>query len=335
MPSSDNLIWIDLEMTGLKPDTDAIIEIATVVTDKDLNIIAEGPKLAIHQPDEVLARMDDWNQQPARRLGPDRARARQHRSPPPRRSGARSRSSQPLVDAGRLARCAATASARTGASWRARCPTLEHFFHYRNLDVSTLKELARRWAPEVVGGFVEDRARTWRIADIHESIRELRHYRAHAVRAAVRGEAAPSVPQASFGRRRLREEQPGLHHRVRVERHALDALFHQPAREVRMIRRPLAADADVLALLAAGGDGHRQQRLHRIVALVEQLARRSPSRGRGPSVSCVMSFEPIDMPSKYSRYCSASSALVGSSHIMMTFRPFSPRCEAVVRRAAR
>jgi oligoribonuclease len=175
MPSADNLIWIDLEMTGLKPDADSIIEIATVVTDKELTVLGEGPVLAIHQSDEVLSRMDSWNQ-------------RQHGS-----SGliARVRSSTvtvaqaqqrtlaflaPLVNAGASPMCGNSIcqDRRFLARWM---PELERFFHYRNLDVSTLKELARRWAPGVCEGFVKHGAHL-ALADIQESIRELRHYRA-------------------------------------------------------------------------------------------------------------------------------------------------------------
>lgn len=182
--SRDNLIWIDLEMTGLKPDTDVIIEIATVITDKELNILAEGPVLAIHHPDPVLAAMDDWNQQ-------------QHGS-----SGLVAR-----VRASRVA--VAEAEARTleflaawvpaGASpmcgngicqdrrFLARgMPALERFFHYRNLDVSTLKELARRWAPRVAESFAKQGTHL-ALADILESIRELKHYRAELFAAAYAG----------------------------------------------------------------------------------------------------------------------------------------------------
>jgi oligoribonuclease len=175
MQSSDHLIWIDLEMTGLKPDSDVIIEIATVVTDKDLNIIAEGPNLAIHQPDTTLAAMDDWNQ-------------RQHRA-----SGLLARVKASTISTAQAEQrtlaflaslLAPGVSPMCGNSicqdrrFLARqMPTLERFFHYRNLDVSTLKELARRWAPNLPDAFVKASAHL-ALADIHESIRELRHYRA-------------------------------------------------------------------------------------------------------------------------------------------------------------
>jgi oligoribonuclease len=174
MVNAEHLIWIDLEMTGLDPEQDVIIEIATLVTDSQLNLVAEGPELAVHQPDEALARMDAWNQ-------------RQHGG-----SGltARVRTSRtPTAEAERLtleflaAHVPAGASPMCGNSicqdrrFLARhMPALERHFHYRNLDVSTLKELARRWYPSVAAGFVKQSAHQAR-ADIHESIAELRFYR--------------------------------------------------------------------------------------------------------------------------------------------------------------
>jgi len=176
MQNHEHLIWIDLEMTGLLPQSDQIIEIATVVTDKNLNIIAEGPEFVIHQPEEVLARMDSWNQ-------------RQHGS-----SGliGRVRSSRmTLAEAERQTLLFLSVHVPPGVSpmcgnsicqdrrFLARLmPELERFFHYRNLDVSTLKELARRWMPSVLTGLHKQSAHLAR-ADINESISELRHYRQH------------------------------------------------------------------------------------------------------------------------------------------------------------
>ena len=175
MPSADYLVWIDLEMTGLKPDSDTIIEIATVVTDRELAILAEGPVIALHQPDEVLARMDDWNQ---RQHGSSGLLARVRASRASLADGERRTLEflAPLVTAGSSPMCGN--SICQDRRFLARyMPELERFFHYRNLDVSTLKELARRWAPSVAEGFVKHGTHLAQ-ADIHESIRELRHYRA-------------------------------------------------------------------------------------------------------------------------------------------------------------
>ena len=180
MPNPQYLIWIDLEMTGLMPDTDQIIEIATVLTDNDLNVVAEGPDLVIQQPEEVLARMDDWNQ-------------RQHGG-----SGllARVRSSRMTVtEAERQTLLFLSTHMNPGVSpmcGNSICqdrrflanymPALEAFFHYRNLDVSTLKELAKRWKPEILAGFKKAQAHT-ALADIQESIDELAYYRTHFLQA--------------------------------------------------------------------------------------------------------------------------------------------------------
>ena len=175
MPSGDYLIWIDLEMTGLKPESDAIIEIATVVTDKDLAIVADGPVLAIHQSEEVLGRMDDWNQRQHSSSGLlTRVRASRTSMGEAERRTLEFLSS--LVTAGSSPMCGNSIcqDRRFLARWM---PELERFFHYRNLDVSTLKELARRWAPGVADSFVKQGTHL-AYADIHESIRELRHYRA-------------------------------------------------------------------------------------------------------------------------------------------------------------
>jgi len=174
MVSADHLIWIDLEMTGLSPEEDLIIEIATVVTDSQLNVVADGPELAVHQPESALQRMDEWNQ-------------RQHGG-----SGliGRVRASRiATAEAERLtleflaAHVPAGASPMCGNSicqdrrFLARhMPALERHFHYRNLDVSTLKELARRWYPGVAAVLTKQSAHLAR-ADIYESIAELRFYR--------------------------------------------------------------------------------------------------------------------------------------------------------------
>jgi oligoribonuclease len=170
----DRLIWIDLEMTGLKPDLDSIIEIATVVTDHNLNVIADGPELAVHQNEAVLARMDEWNQ---RQHGGSGLLERVRTS----RIGVSEAEQQTLAFLS--AHVAAGASPMCGNSicqdrrFLARwMPDLESYFHYRNIDVSTLKELAARWHPQLGAALVKRSAHLAR-ADIHESIAELRYYR--------------------------------------------------------------------------------------------------------------------------------------------------------------
>ncbi|MCC6715731.1 MAG: oligoribonuclease [Gammaproteobacteria bacterium] len=176
--SAENLIWIDLEMTGLNPDADHIIEIATVVTDPRLDIVAEGPVLAIHQGDAVLAAMDEWN-------------TTQHA-----RSGlvARVRASTITTEQAEeqtMAFLARFVPARTSPMCgNSICqdrrflfrlmPRLEKFFHYRNLDVSTVKELVRRWAPNVP--LYEKNSSHLALNDIRDSIEELRHYRSQYFR---------------------------------------------------------------------------------------------------------------------------------------------------------
>ncbi len=186
MPSSDHLIWIDLEMTGLKPDADVILEIATVVTDKDLTVIADGPVFAIHQPESALALMDDWNQKQHGSSG----LAARVRASTINEVEAEARTIEfltPLVKSGASPMCG-NSICQDRRFLARHMPKLERFFHYRNLDVSTLKELARRWAPGVAEGFVKQGTHLAH-ADIHESIRELRHYRARLFAPAYSGSA--------------------------------------------------------------------------------------------------------------------------------------------------
>jgi len=169
-----NLIWIDLEMTGLDPQQDRIIEIATIVTDVDLAILAEGPVIAIHQPETVLAAMDEWNQTHHSASGLlERVRASRH--------DAAMAEQETLaflenwLPKGVSPMCGN--SICQDRRFMARLmPALEAFFHYRNLDVSTLKELAKRWAPAVAQGVVKQ-GQHLALADIRDSIEELRHYR--------------------------------------------------------------------------------------------------------------------------------------------------------------
>jgi oligoribonuclease len=172
----DNLAWIDLEMTGLRPEVDRIIEVATIVTDRDLNVLAEGPVIAVRQAPDVLALMDDWNQ-------------RTHGA-----SGLIQRVRDSAIDEAEAERRTLAflaewlepgVSPMCGNSicqdrrFLARyMPALERFFHYRNLDVSTLKELAKRWAPGVLAGVAKSNSHQ-ALDDVRDSIRELRHYREH------------------------------------------------------------------------------------------------------------------------------------------------------------
>ncbi len=176
MQSSDYLVWIDLEMTGLKPDTDVIIEMATIVTDVDLNIVAEGPVIAIHQPPEVLEAMDEWNKRTHGGSGLiDRVRSSTYTM-----ASAEKRTLESLtllVEPGSSPMCG-NSICQDRRFLARHMPTLEKFFHYRNLDVSTLKELARRWAPSIIPGFSKQGEHK-ALADIQESIRELAYYREH------------------------------------------------------------------------------------------------------------------------------------------------------------
>ena len=175
MPAdANNLIWIDMEMTGLTPDSDRIIEIAMCITDSELRMVAEGPVLVLHQPDEVLEAMDSWNKGTHKKSGLiDKVRAS-------RLSEAAAQAQ--AIDFLRQHVPAATSpmcgnsicqDRRFLARWM---PQLEAWFHYRNLDVSTLKELVRRWQPGAAKGFAKE-GKHEALADILESIEELKYYR--------------------------------------------------------------------------------------------------------------------------------------------------------------
>jgi oligoribonuclease len=171
-----NLVWVDMEMSGLNPDSDRVLELAAVVTDAQLLIIAEGPVLVVAQSAAVLDNMDSWNRSTHGRSGLiDKVRASALDE-----AQAETQMLEFLaryVPAGRSPLCGNTIcqDRRFMARWM---PRLEAFFHYRNVDVSTLKELARRWQPEVLKSF-EKKSRHEALADIYESIAELQHYRAH------------------------------------------------------------------------------------------------------------------------------------------------------------
>lgn len=177
--NQNHLVWLDMEMTGLFPDTDRIIEIAMVVTDGELNVVSEAPTLVIHQPDSVLDAMDDWNKSTHGKSGLiERVKA--------------SRLSEAEAEAQCLAFLMEYVPARTSpmcgnsicqdrrfmARWM---PKLEDYFHYRNIDVSTLKELARRWKPDMAKG-IKKHGKHEALADIYESIEEMKHYREHFIK---------------------------------------------------------------------------------------------------------------------------------------------------------
>ncbi len=176
---SQNLIWIDMEMSGLSPENDRIIEVALVVTDSQLNVLAEAPVLVVYQPDTVLDAMDSWNRSTHGKSGlTDKVRSS-------RLVEAEVEASmigflQPYVPPGVSPMCGNSIcqDRRFLGRWM---PRLEAYFHYRNLDVSTLKELAKRWKPEVLAGLTKQ-SRHEALADVYDSIAELKHYREHFIR---------------------------------------------------------------------------------------------------------------------------------------------------------
>ena len=176
---ANHLIWIDMEMSGLNPDTDKILEVALVVTDSDLNIVAEAPVLIVHQPAALLEAMDEWNKSTHANTGLiDKVKA--------------SNLNEAEVETRLIAFLSQHVPAKTSPMcgnsicqdrrFLARhMPQLEAYFHYRNLDVSTLKELVKRWKPEIAGGVIKQ-SKHEALADIYESIEEMKYYREHFIK---------------------------------------------------------------------------------------------------------------------------------------------------------
>lgn len=179
MVSKENLIWIDLEMTGLEPKTDVIIEIATIVTDSDLNILAEGPTLAIHQSDEVLDGMDEWCTNQHGKSGLTQ-RVKESQVTEAQAEAQTIEFLKKYLEAGASPMCG-NSIGQDRRFLNKYMPELEAFFHYRNLDVSSLKELAKRWKPEVAKGVVKKGSHL-ALDDIKDSIEELKYYREHFIK---------------------------------------------------------------------------------------------------------------------------------------------------------
>jgi oligoribonuclease len=175
MPAdANNLIWIDMEMTGLAPDSDRIIEIAMLVTDPELRMVAAGPVLVVHQPDEVLEAMDSWNKGTHKKSGLiEKVRAAQLNEAQAEAQAVEFLRQHVPANASPMCGNSICQDRRFLARWM---PRLESHFHYRNLDVSTLKELVRRWKPEAAKGFAKE-GKHEALADILESIEELKYYR--------------------------------------------------------------------------------------------------------------------------------------------------------------
>ena len=170
----NNLIWIDMEMTGLRPDSDRIIEIALLVTASDLSPVADGPVLVVHQPDEVLDAMDAWNKSTHARSGLiDKVKSSSLDEAQAERAALEFLARHVPANASPMCGSSICQDRRFLARWM---PKLEAHFHYRNLDVSTLKELAKRWKPEVMKDFVKQ-SKHEALADVLESIEELKYYR--------------------------------------------------------------------------------------------------------------------------------------------------------------
>ena len=176
---ASHLIWIDMEMTGLVPETDRIIEVALVITDQNLVLVAEGPVRAVHQSTAILDAMDSWNKATHSRSGlVDRVKAS-----PLSESDVEAQMLAFLTDyvPQRVSPMCGNSVCQDRRFLARHMPALEAYFHYRNLDVSTLKELARRWRPELISGITKQ-GKHEALADIYESIEELKYYREHLLR---------------------------------------------------------------------------------------------------------------------------------------------------------
>ncbi len=179
MQNPQNLIWIDLEMTGLDPETDVIIEMATIVTDTELNVLAEGPVIAVHQSDERLAAMDEWNTRTHGESGLTQ-RVRDSKISQAEAEAQTIAFLEKWVPKGKSPICGNSIGQDRRFLYK-YMPALEAYFHYRYLDVSTLKILAERWAPGVKEGFVKTGTHQ-ALDDIRESIAELKYYRQHLLK---------------------------------------------------------------------------------------------------------------------------------------------------------
>jgi len=180
MPQDANhLVWIDMEMTGLKPESDRILEVALVVTDNTLATVAEAPVMVVHQADAMLAAMDSWNQSTHTRSGlVDRVKASTRNEAEVEAQMLAFLSEHVPPNVSPMCGSSICQDRRFLARWM---PELEEYFHYRNLDVSSLKELCRRWQPEVAKGWVKQ-GKHEALADIYESIEELKYYREHFIK---------------------------------------------------------------------------------------------------------------------------------------------------------
>jgi len=179
VPNEFRLVWLDMEMTGLDPEKERIIEVAVVVTEPDLTVVAEGPVLVIHQADSLLDAMDSWNRSTHGKSGLTEKVKASTRTESNAEDELVAFLSQ-YVQAGKSPLCGNTVSQDRRFMFK-YMPKLEQFFHYRTIDVSTLKELARRWKPALLKGF-EKRSQHQALADIYESIDELKYYREHFIK---------------------------------------------------------------------------------------------------------------------------------------------------------